>query len=55
MPDELPLDVMKAALKEATAEWLDKKFAELGKWTLRGLAAALFSVIVGALLHVSAK
>lgn len=53
--EQIPVDIMKAALKEATAEWLDKKFAELGKWTLRGLAAALFSVIVTALLHVSAK
>lgn len=30
---------LKAALKEGLAEWLDQKLADVGKWTLRGLAA----------------
>lgn len=31
---------VKLALKEALKEWLDEKYAEIGKWTLHGLLAA---------------
>lgn len=31
----------KAALKEALKEWLDEKYAELGKWTFRTFLASL--------------
>jgi hypothetical protein len=30
----------KAALKEALKEWLDDKFADVGRWTVGGFAAA---------------
>lgn len=40
----------KEAIKEALHEWLDAKFAEFGKWTFRGvLAAVLFG---GAYLYL---
>lgn len=29
----------KAIVKEAIQEWLDKKFTEFGKWSLRGIVA----------------
>jgi len=40
MPDEKEL--MKEAMKEALTEWLDKRYSEFGKWTLRGFTSALF-------------
>jgi len=39
-------DAIKQALKEGLHEWLDERFAELGKWTLRGLAAAFLAGVV---------
>lgn len=36
---------IKAALKEGLREWLDEKYAELGKWSLKGLAAAAIAGI----------
>lgn len=36
----------KEALKEALKEWLDEKFAQLGKWSLRTIAAVVFAIIV---------
>ena len=36
----------KAVIKEAFKEWLDEKFTEFGKWTLKSLAA----VVLGAIL-----
>ena len=32
-------DVTKMMIKEAIKEWLDEKFAELGRWTFWGLVA----------------
>lgn len=36
----------KEALKEALREWLDEKYAEVGRWTLHGLAAAAIGGLV---------
>lgn len=36
----------KEVIKEAFKEWLDEKFAEFGKWTLKSLAAIVFGIIV---------
>ncbi|MES2148582.1 MAG: hypothetical protein V4508_02205 [Pseudomonadota bacterium] len=40
--ESMPIDPQqqKEAMKEAIREWLDDAFAEFGKWTLKGLAAA---------------
>ena len=43
-------DSTKEALKEALKEWLDEKFAEVGKWSLKGIAAAILSALVYFLL-----
>ena len=40
----------KEALKEALKEWLDEKFAQFGKWTAGGLAAAAMFLLVNAYL-----
>lgn len=36
----------KAALKEALKEWLDEKFAALGRWSLGGIAALAFAALI---------
>lgn len=46
MPIDPKNDAVKAALKEGLREWLDEQFAELGKWTMRGLAAMLLAGLV---------
>jgi hypothetical protein len=40
MPSNIDKDEMKAALKQALTEWLDKKFSEFGKWSLGAIGAA---------------
>lgn len=35
---------VKEAYKEAHKEWLEAKYAQLGRWTARGLAAALLGM-----------
>lgn len=44
----MPLDkeAQKEALKEALQEWLDKQFAQFGKWTLAGLVSAALAGLV---------
>jgi hypothetical protein len=39
MPENVPIDVVRVAIKEAVAEWLDARFIAFGKWTFRGIAA----------------
>lgn len=46
MPIDPKNDAIKAALKEGLREWLDEKFADLGKWTLQGLCAAALAGLV---------
>jgi hypothetical protein len=36
----------KRVFKEALTEWLDNKYAEFGRWTLRGLFVAIFGALV---------
>ncbi len=45
-------DEQRALIKEALQEWLDAKYAEFGKWTLRGiLAAALCAIVMFLTIH----
>lgn len=46
MPIDPKNEAIKEALKEGLHEWLDEKFAELGKWTLRGGCAAFLAGLV---------
>lgn len=39
-------DHEKEILKEALKEWLDEKFAELGKWSFRTISAAALGALV---------
>lgn len=48
MPDISP-EEQRDIIKQALQEWLDAKYAEFGKWTLRGLAAAALVALVAAL------
>lgn len=51
MQDITP-DEQKAFLKEALQEWLDAKYAEFGKWTMRGvMAAALVALVMFLTAH----
>ena len=42
-------DDMKDAFKEALKEWLDEKYATVGKWSMRGIA----SMILVALTYIA--
>lgn len=46
MNQELDKNIIKAAIREAATDWLDQRFKMVGKWTLAGLGAALFTVFV---------
>lgn len=46
MPIDPKNEAIKEALKEGIREWLDEQFAELGKWTMRGIAAAALAAFV---------
>ena len=37
--------IVKEALREVIKEWLDERFRAVGKWTVRGLASALFAAL----------
>jgi hypothetical protein len=50
MTPEEQKELHKAAFKEAISEWLDKQFATVGKWTLRGIT----SVALGMFLYAYA-
>jgi hypothetical protein len=36
-------EIQKQAVKEALREWIDERYAEVGKWTIRGLFALAFA------------
>lgn len=39
MPIDLDNEEKKRIVKEALQEWLDKQFAQVGRWTVRGLVS----------------
>ena len=49
MPEMTPQEV-KDSLKVALKEWLDDKFAELGKWSLGGIAVAVLGLLAYGLI-----
>ena len=36
---------MKNLMKQAIKEWLDERYIDVGKWTLRGIVAAILVLI----------
>jgi hypothetical protein len=45
--------LLRQAFGEAIDSWLDKKFAQLGRWSLGGMAAVIFAAVV--YLYFSSK
>ena len=45
MTPEEQKELQKAAIKEAIQEWLDKQFATVGRWTVRGIVSAALAVL----------
>lgn len=43
---DLHKEEQKNLFKEVLREWLDDKFADFGRWTLKSMGAALFSAII---------
>ena len=46
MPEILTREETIAAVKQAITEWLDAKFNEFSRWTVKGVACALLGAIV---------
>lgn len=44
-------ELFKEAVKEATREWLDETYQTIGRWTVRGIGAAVFSALIYFTLH----
>ncbi len=44
---------LKVALKEALKEWLDEKFAELGKWSVRTITVMALGALTYFILQVN--
>lgn len=40
------LEQHKQVIKEAIKEWLDEKFADFGKWTIKSLGAIILTAVV---------
>lgn len=45
MPD-LDKEEMKKVVKQAIKEWMDKQFAEFGKWSMMTFAGLVFASLV---------
>lgn len=48
------LETLKQAYKEAMQEWLDKKFAQFGKWALQSVAAVMFTGFIYLMIRTHA-
>lgn len=44
-------DLVKAAIKEALKEWMDEKYALIGKWTVRCFCTGAFCLFVKMLFY----
>lgn len=47
---DLDRESQKEAIKEAISEWLDARFADVGRWTVKGLIAAALAGLLYAYL-----
>lgn len=39
-------EMIKQALREAAKEWLDERYKEVGKWSVRGILASAFAALI---------
>jgi hypothetical protein len=46
MPGDLSEDQVREALKEAFREWLDARYAEVGRWTVGAFFLGVFGGLV---------
>lgn len=53
--DDAQREATKSAMKEAVDEWLDAKFQQVGKWTVRGIAAAALAALTYFLINYGGK
>lgn len=44
-------DVVKEAIKEATKEWMDEKYRQVGRWTVRCFCVAGFCLFIKLLIY----
>jgi hypothetical protein len=45
MSDEETKRIFQAAAKAAIREWLDEQFAQVGRWTVRGIIVAALGLL----------
>lgn len=45
MTPEEQKELHKQAIKEAISEWLDQRYKDVGRWTLKGIMAASLAVL----------
>lgn len=45
---ELNKEEQKAMIKEALQEWMEKKYADVGRWSMRGI----FIMAIGTLVYI---
>lgn len=45
--------LVKEAFKEAATEWLDDKYAQIGKWTVRALSAAFLTAVLTFIVYTN--
>jgi hypothetical protein len=43
--------VMREVQKEILDEWLQRKYATVGKWTINGIKAGLFYLLLWSIMH----
>lgn len=53
MPQDQDPEVLKAAFKEAMKEWLDEKYAMVGRWSVRIIVTAGLGALMYWVLHMS--
>lgn len=52
---QLHTDKTEAIISQAVQQWLDKKWAKVGRWTIGGLAVWLFGAVCHAWLTMHSK
>ena len=51
MPNRITPEILKVAIKEAIEAWADKKYQQIGRWTVRCLCVSCFCVFLKAVFY----